>query len=102
MLRFTGAGGGLLIVFIVPCLIDSIALCQRGVTGPVDQHKTVSHKNDRQIARVNRPAQRSRSAELRLKEGLWQTNATKRYFRLITNIMLVMMAGGVLALQFIE
>jgi len=104
VLRFTGSGGGLIIVFIIPCLIDSIALCKRAETGPVDVHspklKNVTHENDREIARINRP-QRQRT-ESQLKEGLWQNDPTKRCCRLTINIMLVMMAGGVLALQFIE
>ena len=114
VLRFTGAGGGLLIVFIIPCLIDSIALMERSKSGPVDQHiKEVTHKNDRGYARVNRsPLSESGRTERRhqnssmtsydLKEGLWQTNSTKRCCRLTVNILLVSMAAGVLALQFIE
>ena len=115
VLRFTGSGGGLIIVFIIPCLIDSIALCKRAETGPVDQHleqragngtrtRDVTPENDREIARINRSPRRSNAStnSYDLKEGLWQKNSVKRCLRLTLNIVLVMMAAGVLALQFIE
>lgn len=105
VLRFTGSGGGLVIVFIIPCLIDSIALCKRAENGPVDLHSPVVTRNRDSAARVNRSPRRRDRGETEsfdLKEGLWQKDPTKRCCRLTLNVCLVMMAAGVLALQFIE
>ena len=126
VLRFVGAGGGLIIMFLIPCLIDSIALCKRGErarseseasrsseTGvarsahPLGRHtvsvpKPAGASTERTLTRAEEQQAAIAKARMELKEGLWQRTGAKRCARLIVNACLVAMAAGVLVLQFIE
>ena len=130
VLRFVGAGGGLIIMFLIPCLIDSIALCKRGERArsesessrlneaggggggggghPLGRHSVSVPKEsgvgttERTLTRAEVQQAAIAKARLELKEGLWQRTGAKRCARLIVNACLVTMAAGVLVLQFIE
>ena len=129
VLRFVGAGGGLIIMFLIPCLIDSIALCKReerarsesnagvavkaGSGGhPLGRFKVdapqvptaggPSQTTERSLTRAEKARADRSKALMELKEGLWQRTSAKRCLRLIVNVCLVTMATGVLVLQFLE